>query len=61
MMNLFYQIQDVRYMLDQYELEYSEALDRNDLKAAKRAFGIIEEVRLELDALVKEEAAFLSL
>lgn len=56
MMNV--EIEDLRYMIDQYELEYSEALDRNDLKAANRAFGIIQEMRLELDMLLKEESDF---
>ena len=56
MMNV--EIEDLRYMIDQYELEYSEALDRNDLKAVNRAFGIIQEMRLELDQLLKEEADF---
>lgn len=55
---MLFAIEDLRYALDISEVEYSEALDRNDLKAANRVFGIIEELRQELNTLLQEEAEF---
>lgn len=51
-------IEDLRFLLDLSEAEYSEALDREDYKTAFRVFGDIEALRQELNVLLEEEAEF---
>jgi hypothetical protein len=45
-------LQMMQDTLSDLELEYSEAIDREDYKTAFRVFGQIEELRNELDLLL---------
>lgn len=45
-------LQMMRDTLSDLELEYSEAMDREDYNTAFRVFGQIEELRNELDLLL---------
>ena len=45
-------LQMMRDTLSDLELEYSEAMDREDYTTAFRVFGQIEELRNELDLLL---------